>query len=74
VNADPTTTDVPALMTSEEVAALFRVTINTVTRWARAGKFGRTLRPGGRDYRFYKHHVTHAYLGGTFDQEGNPQL
>lgn len=62
-----------ALMTSEEVAALFRVSINTVTRYARDGRLGRTLRPGGRHYRFYTTHVHHAYNGGTFDQDGNPQ-
>lgn len=65
-------TAAPQLMTSEEVAHLFRVTTNTVARWARAGRFGRYIKPGGRDYRFYQHHVTHAFLGGTFDQDGKP--
>lgn len=60
------------LMTTQEVAALFRVTLGTVTRWARQGKFGRFIKPGGRDYRFYKTHVIHAYQGGLFDQNGNP--
>lgn len=61
------------LMTSAEVAALFRVGIGTVARYARAGKLGRTIKPGGRDYRFYAANIHHAYRGGTFDQDGNPQ-
>lgn len=63
----------PDLYTSAEVAALFRVTsLGTVQRWARAGRLGRFLRPGGRDYRFFAINVHHALLGGGFDQEGNP--
>lgn len=61
------------LMTSAEVAILFRVGLGTVARYAREGRLGRCIKPGGRDYRFYQSHVHHAYQGGTFDQDGNPQ-
>lgn len=36
--AEPTTIETEDLMTPGEVAALFRVTPKTVTRWAEAGK------------------------------------
>lgn len=35
------------LLTPSEVASLFRVDPKTVTRWANAGKIGRTRTPGG---------------------------
>lgn len=66
--------EVSPLMTCAEVADLFKVTVGTVRRYANAGKLGRFLRPGGSEYRFYRFHVTHAYLGGTFDKDGNPSL
>lgn len=34
-------------MTPGEVAALFRVDPKTVSRWAKAGRIGRTRTPGG---------------------------
>lgn len=59
------------LYTSQEVAALFRVGNTTIARWAREGRLGRPVRPGGA-YRFPAANIHHAIQGGTFDQEGNP--
>jgi excisionase family DNA binding protein len=36
----------PRLLTTKEVAALFRVNRNTVTRWAQAGKLRSVSTPG----------------------------
>ena len=35
------------LLTSTEVAAMFRVDVKTVTRWARAGRLPSVRTPGG---------------------------
>jgi excisionase family DNA binding protein len=44
--------DAPRLLTSPEVAALFRVDPKTVTRWAKAGRISSIRTPGGhRRYR-----------------------
>jgi excisionase family DNA binding protein len=37
----------PRLLTTKEVAALFRVNRNTVTRWVKAGKLQTVSTPGG---------------------------
>lgn len=36
-----------SMLTSAEVAALFRVNTKTITRWTRAGKFTTYRTPGG---------------------------
>ncbi len=41
------TAEDPELLTPAEVAALFRVSPKTVTRWARAGKLAATRTLGG---------------------------
>lgn len=48
---DGRTADLEALLTPGEVAALFRVTPKTVTRWAEAGKL-RAIRTLGGHRRF----------------------
>lgn len=50
------------LLTSGEVAALFRVDPKTVTRWATAGRIASILTPGGHR-RFHEADV-HALLRG----------
>jgi len=49
------------LLTSQEVAALFRVDPKTVTRWARTGELTAVRTPGGRHLRFPESAV-HAAL------------
>ena len=39
--------ELPELMTPAEVAALFRVDVKTVTRWAQTGKLVSERTPGG---------------------------
>lgn len=63
----------PVMFTTEEVAALFRVDVKTVSRWARQGRLGRVCRPGAK-YLFPEPNVAHAVAGGTFDTNGDPIL
>jgi excisionase family DNA binding protein len=66
----------PRLLTTKEVAALFRVNRNTVTRWAQAGKL-RSVSTPGRMRRFRESDVlalleqdTDQAAGTTTAQEG----
>ncbi|MGW5875151.1 BldC family transcriptional regulator [Nocardiopsis terrae] len=54
---------VDALLTSVEVAALFRVDPQTVSRWAAAGKLTSLRTPGG--HRRYHATQVHALLTGA---------
>jgi excisionase family DNA binding protein len=40
------------LLTTEEVAGLFRVDAKTVQRWAKAGRVASIRTPGGHEHRF----------------------
>lgn len=51
-----------ALMTPREVAALFHVDTETVTRWAKAGKL-QAIRTLGGHRRYYKSQVLALYRG-----------
>lgn len=53
------------LLTSREVASLFRVDPKTVTRWALAGRIGHIKTPGGRDLRFRESEVRALLAEGT---------
>jgi excisionase family DNA binding protein len=50
---DPTTNldDLPAILTTEEAAALMRVTEQTIKKWCRAGKMPGAFKLGGREWR-----------------------
>lgn len=48
------------LLTPKQVAVLFRVDPKTVSRWARAGKIGCVITPGG--HRRYRSAEVHALL------------
>jgi excisionase family DNA binding protein len=52
------------LMTPAEVAVLFRVTANTVNKWARTGKLNAIPTPGGR-CRFRRSEVEARLNGGA---------
>ncbi len=54
--------DVEALLTPAEVAALFRVDPKTVTRWAKAGKLSSIRTLGG--HRRYRETEVRALLAG----------
>lgn len=56
-----------ALLTPREVAALFRVTPKTVTRWAEAGKIPAIRTLGG--HRRYPAAAIHELLDGTRTNE-----
>lgn len=57
------------LLTSSEVAALFRVDPKTVTRWAKAGRISSIRTPGG--HRRYKEIEIRVLLqGGGLVDEG----
>jgi excisionase family DNA binding protein len=56
-----------ALLAPGEVAALYRVDVKTVTRWARAGKFTTIRTPGGHR-RFFADEVEAALNGSRTDQ------
>lgn len=53
------------LLTSGEVAALFRVDAKTVTRWAAAGRIGSIRTPGG--HRRFRESEIRALLKGDDD-------
>lgn len=53
----------PDLLTTAEVAGLFRVTEATVNRWVREGKIAALALPGGKGYRFRRPDVE-ALVGG----------
>ncbi|WP_084693327.1 helix-turn-helix domain-containing protein [Actinomadura atramentaria] len=48
----PDLSDVPELLTTGEVARLFRVSPQTVARWARTGQIAAIELPGGRVLRY----------------------
>lgn len=50
------------LLTPAEVAAMFRVDPNTVTRWAKSGKLASIRTPGG--HRRYRETEVRALLAG----------
>ncbi len=52
-----------SLMTPDEVADLFRVDIQTVTRWARSGRIASVALPSG--HRRYRRSVVEAILAGS---------
>ncbi|WP_182112858.1 MULTISPECIES: BldC family transcriptional regulator [unclassified Actinotalea] len=54
-------TDVEALLTPSEVAAMFRVDPKTVTRWAQAGKLSAVRTLGG--HRRYREEEVRGLLG-----------
>lgn len=62
------TPDGGRLLTSEEVAALFRVDPKTVSRWAISGRINSIRTPGGH-YRYREAEIK-ALLRG--DGEGSP--
>ena len=47
----------PDLLTTAEVAAMFRVTEATVTSWVRDRKLTAITLPGGKGYRFHRSEV-----------------
>lgn len=53
---------VESLLTPAEVAAMFRVDVKTVTRWAKAGKLTSIRTLGG--HRRYREAEVRALLGG----------
>jgi excisionase family DNA binding protein len=57
--------EAPPLLTSGEVARIFRVEVATVNRWGRQGKLT-TLRTLGGHRRYYESEVR-ALLAGTRD-------
>jgi excisionase family DNA binding protein len=58
------------LLTSEEVAALFRVHPKTVGRWGRTGRLRAIRTPGGHPR--YKESVVRALLNE--DADGQPEV
>lgn len=59
------------LMTTKEVAALFRVDPHTVRKWVREGKLKARRNPGGQEYRFRAADV-YALLA-DLDADAEPQ-
>ena len=57
-------TPLPTLLTTAEVAALFRVDESTVARWANEGRLKAIRTPGGRELRFEAAEIN-AALGTT---------
>lgn len=57
--------DAEELLSPAEVAALFRVDVKTVTRWAKAGKLSFIRTPGG--HRRYKAKEIRNLLSAGFD-------
>lgn len=55
------------LLTSKEVAALFRVDPKTIVRWARTGALAAVRTPGGRLLRFPESGVQAALTNGIVD-------
>ena len=55
------------LLTRREVAELFRVNPEVVTRWAKAGKIRCLTTPGGHR-RYYRAQVLELLKGGTDGQ------
>lgn len=55
----------PQLLTTAEVAALFRVDKKTVTRWAAAGRLPCIRTPGGTAYRYEKTAIDALISGVT---------
>ncbi|MFI7455458.1 helix-turn-helix domain-containing protein [Nonomuraea sp. NPDC049714] len=53
------------LLTSKEVAILFRVDPKTVARWAAKGQLPALRTPGGRELRFYARAVYEALRNGA---------
>lgn len=60
------TDDEDRLLTTAEVAALFRVDKKTPTRWAKAGRIGSVKTPGGHR-RFRESEVRAALQRGETD-------
>ena len=58
-----------ALLTPSEVATLFRVDPNTVTRWAKAGKLN-AIRTLGGHRRYRESEVRSLFEGNTAPLEG----
>lgn len=58
LNSDP-------LLTTDEVASLFRVDTATVNRWAAGGRIGGIRTPGG--HRRFRESEIRALLGGDDD-------
>lgn len=57
------------LLTSGEVADVFRVDAKTVTRWAKAGRIGSIRTPGG--HRRYRESEVRELIEGAPDVDGN---
>lgn len=55
------------LMTTEEVAATFRVDTATINRWAAAGKLAAIKTPGNGEWRFRESVIREALQGGAGD-------
>lgn len=47
----------PVLLTTAEVADIFRVDAGTVTQWVREGRIAALKSPGGGAYRFHRSEV-----------------
>jgi excisionase family DNA binding protein len=60
----------PDLLTPAEVAQMFRVDPQTVTRWARAGRLNSIRTPGG--HRRYRAAEVHALLAPTTTPAAGP--
>jgi excisionase family DNA binding protein len=63
--------DGDSLLTPAEVAALFRVDVKTVNRWAQAGLLGSMRTPGG--HRRYRESVVRALLGDDPGVDQDPR-
>jgi len=59
-NTDSGTTESPDLLKPEEVAAIFRVSLETVRRWGRGGKLDTVATPSGR--RLYRRNSVERLL------------
>lgn len=59
----------PLLLKPAEVAALFRVDVKTVTRWANAGKLASVRTPGGRERRYFRAEVDALLRGEPLTPE-----
>jgi excisionase family DNA binding protein len=57
------------LLTSGEVADVFRVDAKTVTRWAKAGRIGSIRTPGG--HRRYRESEVRELIEGASDVDGD---
>ena len=60
------------LMTPAEVAALFRVDPQTVTRWAKQGRLTSIRTPGGRR-RYRESEVRRLLAGSSITEQENDQ-